>query len=57
MRIGRGVATGSVPLAGEFEGFRSARRGDYWVIVRLDDQARVVILHWAADSAHAYRPG
>lgn len=46
-----------MPLAGEFEGFRSDRRGDYWVIVRLDDQARVVILHWAADSAHAYRPG
>lgn len=44
------------PLVGELEGFRSAPRGDYRVIVRLDDQARVVVLHRAAHRAHAYRP-
>ncbi|MGL5862245.1 MAG: type II toxin-antitoxin system RelE family toxin [Phycicoccus sp.] len=45
------------PLVGELEGFRSARRGDYRVIVRLDEQAHVVILHRVAHRAHAYRPG
>lgn len=44
------------PLVGELDRFRSARRGDYRVIVRLDDKARVVILHRVAHRAHAYRP-
>lgn len=34
-----------------------ARRGDYRVILRLDDPARVVILHRVAHRAHVYRPG
>jgi mRNA interferase RelE/StbE len=45
------------PLTGDLEGYRSARRGDYRVIVRLDDAARVVILHRVAHRAHVYRPG
>ncbi len=45
------------PLTGDLEGYRSARRGDYRVLVRLDDAARVVILHRVAHRAHAYRPG
>jgi len=45
------------PLVGEFERFRSARRGDYRVIVRIDDQAHIVILHRAAHRTHTYRPG
>lgn len=44
------------PLVGDLEGLRSARRGDYRVIVRLDDQARIVILHRVAHRAHSYRP-
>lgn len=44
------------PLVGDLKGFRSARRGDYRVIVRLDDHARAVILHRVAHRAHAYRP-
>ncbi len=45
------------PLTGGFETYRSARRGDYRVILRLDDSARVVILHRVAHRAHVYRPG
>ena len=45
------------PLAGDLEGYRSARRGDYWVILRLDDVRRLVVLHRVAHRAHVYRPG
>lgn len=45
------------PLTGDLEGYRAARRGDYRVIVRLDDPVRVVILHRVAHRAHVYRPG
>lgn len=45
------------PLSGDLEGYRSARRGDYRVIVRLDESAQVVIVHRVAHRAHAYRPG
>lgn len=44
------------PLSGDLEGYRSARRGDYRVIVRLDEQGRVVIAHRVAHRAHVYRP-
>ena len=44
------------PLTGDLEGYRSARRGDYRVIVRLDDPARLVVLHRVAHRAHVYRP-
>lgn len=44
------------PLTGDLEGYRSARRGDYRVIVRLDDPDRVVVLHRVAHRAHVYRP-
>ena len=45
------------PLSGDLEGYRSARRGDYRVIVRLDEAARILLLHRVAHRAHAYRPG
>lgn len=44
------------PLTGELAGYRSGRRGDYRVIVRLDDPARIVVLHRVAHRAHVYRP-
>lgn len=44
------------PLAGDLHDYRSARRGDYRVIVRLDEAARVVMLHRVAHRAHVYRP-
>jgi mRNA interferase RelE/StbE len=46
----------SKPMTGDLEGYRSARRGDYRVILRLDDEAQVVILLRVAHRAHAYRP-
>lgn len=44
-------------LTGDLDGYRSARRGDYRVIVRLDEPGCVVILHRVAHRAHVYRPG
>ena len=46
----------SKPLTGDLDGYRSARRGDYRVILRLDEEAQVVILHRVAHRAHVYRP-
>lgn len=45
------------PLTGNLEGYRSARRGDYRVIVRIDDGDHVIVLHRVAHRAHVYRPG
>ncbi|MGL4745285.1 MAG: type II toxin-antitoxin system RelE family toxin [Dermatophilaceae bacterium] len=47
----------SKPLGGDLDGLRSARRGDYRVLLRLDDARRVVILHRVAHRAQVYRPG
>lgn len=44
------------PLTGDLAGYRSARRGDYRVIVRLDEVPHVVILQRVAHRAHVYRP-
>lgn len=45
------------PLTGgDLDGYRSARRGDYRVIVRLDEVAHVVLLQRVAHRAHIYRP-
>lgn len=45
------------PLTGDLSGYRSARRGDYRVLVRLDEETRVIVLHRVAHRAHVYRPG
>lgn len=44
------------PLSGDLASYCSARRGDYRMIVRLDERARVVVLRRVAHRAHAYRP-
>lgn len=46
----------SKPLTGDLEDYRSARRGDYRVIMRSDDAGHVVILLRVAHRAHVYRP-
>lgn len=46
----------SKPLTGELAGLRSARRGDYRVLLELDEGAGVVILLRVAHRAHIYRP-
>ncbi len=45
----------SKPLRYEFEGMRSARRGDYRVLFTLDDEARVLLVIRIAHRADAYR--
>lgn len=45
------------PLTGDLESYRSARRGDYRVIVRLDEPAHVMLLQRVAHRAHVYRRG
>jgi mRNA interferase RelE/StbE len=46
----------SKPLTGEFQGLRSARRGDYRVLLEIDDDARTVLVVRIAHRAQAYRP-
>jgi mRNA interferase RelE/StbE len=46
----------SKTLTGQFEGLRSARRGDYRVIFELDESAHVILLLRVAHRAHVYRP-
>ncbi len=43
------------PLRGELEGYRSARRGDYRILIRIDEEERHVIVH-IDHRAHVYRP-
>ena len=41
----------------ELEGLRSARRGDYGVVYRIDDSRRVVVLEAIAHRTDVYRAG
>ena len=43
------------PLTGDLEGLRSARRGDYRVLVRIDEEARDVLVVRIAHRADVYR--
>lgn len=45
----------SKPLRGEFEGLRSARRGDYRVVFRLRADARVLLVVRVAHRADVCR--
>lgn len=45
------------PLTGELEGLRSARRGDYRVIIELHPQDKVVPLMLIGHRSHVYRRG
>ena len=45
----------SKPLAGELEGLRSARRGDYRVIFELRGADRIILLIRLGHRAHIYR--
>ncbi|WP_222195355.1 type II toxin-antitoxin system RelE family toxin [Modestobacter italicus] len=46
----------SKPLTGEFEGLRSARRGDFRVLIVIDEPTRTVLVVRVAHRAMAYRP-
>ena len=46
----------SRPLTGEFAELCSARRGDYRVLIHVDDVARTVLVLRIAHQAEAYRP-
>lgn len=46
----------SEPLQREFEGLRSARRGDYRVLFFLDDEADRLVVVRVAHRSDAYRP-
>jgi len=47
----------SKPLIGELEGLRSARRGDYRVLLWIDEDASTVVIVRVAHRADVYRPG
>ena len=44
------------PLGDEFEGLRSARRGDYRIIYEILEDETVVLIHRIQHRRHAYRP-
>jgi mRNA interferase RelE/StbE len=46
----------SKPLTGELAGLRSARRGDYRVLIEVDDEARQILVVRVAHRADVYRP-
>ncbi|SNS79481.1 ParE toxin of type II toxin-antitoxin system, parDE [Geodermatophilus pulveris] len=46
----------SKPLTGPLSGLRSARRGDYRVLIEVDETDRRVLVVRVAHRAHAYRP-
>jgi mRNA-degrading endonuclease RelE of RelBE toxin-antitoxin system len=46
----------SKPLTGELAGLRSARRGDYRVLIDLDEHERRIVVVRIAHRADAYRP-
>lgn len=47
----------SKPLTGELAGLRSARRGDYRVLLWIDEAEGTVVVVRVAHRAHAYQPG
>lgn len=46
----------SKPLRGELSAYRSARRGDYRVMFRIDDNEHTVVVVTVSHRAHIYRP-
>lgn len=46
----------SKPLEGELRGKRTARNGDYRILLRIDDDPRIVWVLNVDHRAHAYRP-
>jgi len=46
----------SKPLTGEFAALRSARRGDYRVLIQVDEAARTVLVLRIAHRAQVYHP-
>lgn len=47
----------SKPLTGELADLRSARRGDYRVLLWIDEGASTVVIVRVAHRADVYRPG
>lgn len=46
----------SKPLRGELEKLRTARRGDYRVLFRIDEPGHFILITRIDHRAHAYRP-
>jgi len=46
----------SKPLEGELRGKRTARNGDYRILLRIDDDPRIVWVLNVDHRAHVYRP-
>jgi mRNA-degrading endonuclease RelE of RelBE toxin-antitoxin system len=46
----------SKPLRGELDGYHSARRGDYRVVFRFEDDEHTVVIIGIRHRAHVYRP-
>ena len=53
--LAREPARLSKPLHNELAGYRSARRGDYRVLIRIDEEAHVVLVIRIDHRADVYR--
>jgi mRNA-degrading endonuclease RelE of RelBE toxin-antitoxin system len=56
-RLATNPARLSRPLRGEFEDLRSARNGDYRVLVRIDEDSETIFIRRVDHRAHVCRPG
>jgi mRNA interferase RelE/StbE len=45
-----------IPLVGELEGLRSARRGDYRILYEIFEDEQIVLIHRVQHRRDAYRP-
>lgn len=46
----------SKPLRGDLQGYSSARRGDYRILIRIDEDKQTVLVVRVDHRSHAYRP-
>lgn len=46
----------SKPLRADLEGYCSARRGDYRILIRIDEDKHLVLVVRIDHRAHVYRP-
>jgi mRNA interferase RelE/StbE len=54
-RLGLNPMRLSKPLRGDYAGLRSARNGDYRVLIRVDEENGSLVIRGVDHRAHAYR--
>lgn len=55
-RLAKNLHRLSKPLEGQLRGKRTARNGDYRILLRVDDDPRIIWILHVDHRAHVYRP-